>query len=79
MVPLFLVGMDVARKVTILAREAGLMIGLDDVPVDNLVPEALRETGSVDAYLKALPEVRRAPPASCFNFQSVPASSSART
>ena len=55
------------------------MIGLDDVPVDNLVPEALRETDSVEAYLKALPEVRPAPPASCFTFQFVPASCSART
>ena len=35
------------------------MIDLEDVPVDNLVPEALRETDSVDAYLSALPDVRR--------------------
>mmetsp|Transcript_94 Transcript_94/g.311 ORF Transcript_94/g.311 Transcript_94/m.311 type:complete len:930 (+) Transcript_94:104-2893(+) len=49
-------GLDVARKVTTLARECGLMVELEDVPVDNLVPEALRETDSVDAYLEALPE-----------------------
>lgn len=50
--------MDVARKVTILARECGMNVELKDVPVDNLVPEALRETDSVEAYLKALPDVR---------------------
>jgi len=49
-------GMDVARKVTILARECGMNVELKDVPVDNLVPEALRETDSVEAYLKALPD-----------------------
>uniref|UniRef100_A0A061R1N3 Homoserine dehydrogenase n=1 Tax=Tetraselmis sp. GSL018 TaxID=582737 RepID=A0A061R1N3_9CHLO len=49
-------GLDVARKVTTLARECGLMVELSDVPVDNLVPEALRSAESADAYLSALPE-----------------------
>lgn len=51
-------GLDMARKVVTLARECGLEIELDDVPVDNLVPEALRAISSVDAYLAALPDVR---------------------
>eukprot|EP00578_Thalassiosira_sp_NH16_P025498 CAMPEP_0181100536 /NCGR_PEP_ID=MMETSP1071-20121207/13246_1 /TAXON_ID=35127 /ORGANISM="Thalassiosira sp., Strain NH16" /LENGTH=372 /DNA_ID=CAMNT_0023183273 /DNA_START=291 /DNA_END=1409 /DNA_ORIENTATION=+ len=39
-------GMDVARKVVIAARESGLMISLEDVSVESLVP---RELEDVDA------------------------------
>ena len=35
-------GTDVARKLVILGREIGLDLGLDDVAVENLVPESLR-------------------------------------
>merc|ERR1719203_906599 len=35
-------GTDVQRKVTILARECGLKLELDDVPVQSLVPEPLQ-------------------------------------
>jgi aspartokinase/homoserine dehydrogenase 1 len=48
-------GMDVARKVVILAREMGLSLELDDVTVEGLVPDALTE-GSVDEFLERLPE-----------------------
>lgn len=46
-------GMDVARKLTILAREIGQTLGVGDFPVQNLVPEALREC-SVDEFLEKL-------------------------
>jgi aspartokinase/homoserine dehydrogenase 1 len=36
-------GTDVQRKVTILAREMGLKVELDDVPVESLVPQALQD------------------------------------
>mmetsp|Transcript_41448 Transcript_41448/g.48329 ORF Transcript_41448/g.48329 Transcript_41448/m.48329 type:complete len:411 (+) Transcript_41448:33-1265(+) len=36
-------GTDVARKVTILARQCGMDIALEDVPVESLVPEPLRD------------------------------------
>jgi aspartokinase/homoserine dehydrogenase 1 len=48
-------GMDVARKLTILARELGQSIEIGDFPVQNLIPEALREA-SVDEFLEKLPE-----------------------
>merc|ERR1712187_833821 len=35
-------GTDVQRKVTILARELGMKLELDDVPVNSLVPAALQ-------------------------------------
>jgi len=47
-------GMDVARKLTILARELGQKIEIGDFPVKNLVPEALRDC-SVDEFLQGLP------------------------
>lgn len=46
-------GMDVARKLTILARELGQSIEIGDFPVQNLIPEALREC-TVDEFLDRL-------------------------
>ena len=48
-------GMDVARKVVILAREMGVPLELDQVAVDGLVPEPLRD-GSIETFLERLPE-----------------------
>ena len=48
-------GMDVARKLTILAREMGSAIGIGDFPVQNLVPEPLRDV-TLDEFLSRLPE-----------------------
>ncbi len=48
-------GMDVARKLTILARELGQTIEIGDFPVQNLVPEALRD-GSIEDFLDRLSE-----------------------
>lgn len=36
-------GMDVARKLTIIARELGLPLEIGEFPVQNLIPEQLRE------------------------------------
>lgn len=46
-------GMDVARKLIILAREMGLDVEMDSVHVESLVAEDLRE-GTVDQFLKSL-------------------------
>jgi len=48
-------GMDVARKLTILAREMGSATGIGDFPVQNLVPEPLRDV-ALDEFLSRLPE-----------------------
>jgi aspartokinase/homoserine dehydrogenase 1 len=47
-------GMDVARKILILSREAGLEMELEDIKVENLVPESCRGDMSIDAFFKAL-------------------------
>ncbi|PNW69854.1 hypothetical protein CHLRE_18g749447v5 [Chlamydomonas reinhardtii] len=49
-------GTDVARKVAILARECGLMLELDSIPVQSLVPEPLRAVASSADYMARLPE-----------------------
>ena len=48
-------GMDVARKLIILAREMGLTLELADVKVESLVPAALADCG-VDDFLERLTE-----------------------
>ena len=48
-------GTDVARKLVILAREAGGRLDLSDIPVENLVPENLRAL-PLEEYLKRIKE-----------------------
>ena len=47
-------GMDVARKILILSREAGLSLELSDVEVENLVPEDCRGEMNVDTFFERL-------------------------
>jgi bifunctional aspartokinase / homoserine dehydrogenase 1 len=46
-------GTDVARKLTILAREMGLKLEMSDVRVESLVPRAL-ESSSIEEFLSGL-------------------------
>jgi bifunctional aspartokinase / homoserine dehydrogenase 1 len=48
-------GMDVARKLIILAREMGLTLEMSDVEVTGLVPAALTACG-VEEFMQRLPE-----------------------
>ena len=52
-------GMDVARKLIILAREIGLRTEMAEVKVESLVPAALDGCG-VDAFLQRLPDFDQA-------------------
>ncbi len=44
-------GLDVARKLIILAREIGLKVELDQIQVQNLIPESLRTEITVEQFL----------------------------
>ncbi|GLT32967.1 hypothetical protein SLA2020_075940 [Shorea laevis] len=48
-------GMDVARKVIILARDSGLKLELSDIPVQSLVPEPLKASASAEEFMRQLP------------------------
>ncbi|MFU8812574.1 MAG: bifunctional aspartate kinase/homoserine dehydrogenase I [Balneolaceae bacterium] len=47
-------GLDVARKLLILAREAGYSLEMDDLDIQNLVPEPARNADSVDQFFEEL-------------------------
>ena len=47
-------GMDVARKILILARETGLTLEPSDVNVNNILPQACIDAPTVDAFFEEL-------------------------
>ncbi|KAG0167696.1 hypothetical protein DFQ28_005804 [Apophysomyces sp. BC1034] len=49
-------GMDVARKVTICGRLAGLDLDLSTLPVENIVPEPLQGVATAEEFMTRLPE-----------------------
>ena len=50
-------GLDVARKALILARTIGRQVNLDEIAVENLVPEALRQAVGVPEFMDRLEEL----------------------
>jgi len=47
-------GLDVARKLLILSREIGLPLEMNDIKVENLVPEDCRDTSSIEEFFNKL-------------------------
>ncbi len=47
-------GLDVARKLLILARETGLSLELSDIKIENLVPKEARQSKSVEDFFRKL-------------------------
>ena len=51
-----LCGMDVVRKITILARESGYRVEASDIAIEPFLPAELFE-GSTEAFMEALPQL----------------------
>lgn len=50
-------GLDVARKLIVIARSAGLPIGIEDVSIKALIPEDYLHEDDVDGFLSRLTEL----------------------
>ncbi len=47
-------GVDVRRKLLILARESGMSLESAEIEIDNILPEACREASTVEAFFEEL-------------------------
>lgn len=49
-------GLDVGRKLLILARESGLEAEMEEIKIENLIPENCRQVSNIEEFFKKLKE-----------------------